>query len=350
MHWIKLAGGHHRIGYQLGELARNAYSDVLPGIQRYLDVTQTYARSERLKTLENAGRVHFPELMAEIDGIAEGAGIPFETVLAWNCRGDFPGGGDQTALAGCTDVMATQTRTSPALMAHNEDDQPELDGACFIVAVEPDDALPFISFYSPGLLPGHTFGWNSAGLVQNINHLRTHDQGPGVPRHLVCRAILSCSTLDEALSLLDATPRAGAFHHNLGQVGATPRLVSVEATATGIVQRPVTSFSVHANHLVDPALAEVAQTVTESSARRHEQAGKRMSKEPPTNRDAMRSVLADGEVADWPIRRRSTGGLDSGFTLASAVFELTTSQVLWQIHGDPAAAPVFEGTDMTRSL
>jgi hypothetical protein len=111
--------------------------------------------------------------MREIDGIAAGAQASFETVFAWNCRGYFPGGGEQTTLADCTDVMGCTTNS--AVMAHNEDDQPELNGQCWMVELRPDSGQPFVSFYSPGLLPGHTFAWSQAGLVQTINHLRSHD-------------------------------------------------------------------------------------------------------------------------------------------------------------------------------
>jgi hypothetical protein len=37
-----------------------------------------------------------------------------------------------------------------------------------------------------------------------------------------------------------------------------------------------------------------------------------------------------------------TGGKDSGYTLATAIFEISQDGVTWQLYGDPAAAPVFD--------
>jgi len=93
----------------------------------------------------------------------------------------FPGRGEQTALAGCTDVM--DCSLSGASMAQNEDVQPELDGQCFMVEVQPDEGVGSTSFYSPGLLPGRTLGWNSAGWC------RTSITFAPMTSALVCRGI-----------------------------------------------------------------------------------------------------------------------------------------------------------------
>ena len=82
--------------------------------------------------------------------------------------------------------------------------------------MRPSHGIGFTSFYSPGLLPGHTFAVNDAGLVQAINHIRPHDQTAGIPRHFIARAVLGSADLDAALSVLSRRDRASGFHHNLG--------------------------------------------------------------------------------------------------------------------------------------
>jgi hypothetical protein len=339
MRWVQISGDPYTIGCRLGELAGDAFANVLGQIGRYREVLQEWGDSEYLGELERAGRATFPRLMREIDGIADGAGVPFGTAFAWNCRGDFPGGGEQTALAGCTDVMGLSRRG--AFMAHNEDDQPELDGRCFMVEVQPDEGVGFTSFYSPGLLPGHTFGWNTAGLVQNINHLRTHDQRIGVPRHLLSRAVLGCEDLDDAVALIRETPRAGGFHHNLGMCGESPRVVSVEAPASGVVIGEVRTVHAHTNHLLREELAAVPQTVAQSSSARQDRAAELIAKG-LTDDNAALAVVADTRNAKWPILRKRRGSNDPGFTLASAVFALNRD-LHWRVYLNPTESPIFQG-------
>ena len=59
-----------------------------------------------------------------------------------------------------------------ALIAHNEDGPPELDGHCRWLTVTQANGTKFSTFHYPGMLPGHTFSVNSHGLVQTINNIR----------------------------------------------------------------------------------------------------------------------------------------------------------------------------------
>lgn len=342
MRWASVAGDAYDIGYQLGALARGAFERVVVRIERYREVLEQWRDSQRARDLEQAARRAFPQHLRELEGLADGAGVAFETVFAWNCRGDFPGGGDQTPLAGCTDIMARSRDSRVALMAHNEDDQPELDGECFLVDVHPLRGRRFVSFYSPGLLPGHTFAWNDAGLIQTINHLRTHDQRVGVPRHLLTRAVLSCDSVDDARALIAATERAGGFHHNLASCRGTVRMMSIEAPASGLAEHEVDACSAHANHLIAPSLSTVTQTVAPSSAARQARASALLCGGVHDIDSAM-CVLADEHHAQWPIRRKGQSASDPGFTLASVALELDNNHARWRVYRDPKDTPVFAG-------
>ena len=342
MRWASVRGDAYDVGFQLGLLARGVFDGVLARIERYRETIAEWRDSDRARELEQAARRTFPEHVRELEGIADGANVSFATVFAWNCRGDFPGGGDQTPLAGCTDVMAWSRDARTALMAHNEDDQRELDGACFLVDVRPWAGRRFISFYSPGLLPGHTFGWNDAGLIQTINHLRTHDQRIGVPRHLLARAVLGCSSLEQARTLIASTPRAGGFHHNLATCRGAPRMVSIEAPARARAEHVVDAYQAHANHLITPELSAVEQTVAPSSAARQARADALLASG-VHDIDAALAVLADEHDAEWPIRRKGQSERDPGFTLASVVFSLSDDGARWRVYRDAGGHAVFTG-------
>ncbi|MDX1528774.1 MAG: C45 family peptidase, partial [Gammaproteobacteria bacterium] len=291
---LEAKGDHYQIGVALGRAAASALRDVVPRIGRYRELKQSSRALRGLGALESAARDAFPELMREVDGIADGSGMDFQDVWMWNCRGDFSGGGDQTRspLAGCTTVLLPATADGPAIIGHNEDDQSELDGRCFLARVVPDEGPAFLSFYSPGLLPGHTFAVNDAGLVQTINHVRPYDQRPGVPRHVIARAVLSQSSVQAALDLLKRRDRASGFHHNLGICG-DPKLYSVEAPASGCVVKTVSDQpGAHTNHLIYDQFANLEQELALSSCDRLERARRLIQTRAPAGRNPL-SVLQD---------------------------------------------------------
>lgn len=339
---FEVSGSPYEIGQDLGRRGAAGFRDRVRQLERYRALQRDWGSSERLRQIEACARAAFPRYVEEIEGLADGAGAPFGDIFLWNCRGDFPGGGDQagTADPGCTSVMIAGNGGRPNIIAHNEDDDALLDGAGFWVTVRPRDGLSFTSFYSPGLLPGHTFGFNERGLVQTINHVRPFDQKAGVPRGIVCRAVLGSATLDAALDVLRRDDRAGGFHHNLGQVGDR-RLLSVEAPSSGCAVREIAEIGVHANHLLHPDFAGLRQEVAPSSARRQARA-EEMAAAALRARDPL-LVLGDDDGDGLPICRKGVYETDPGFTLATAVFEIGARALAWRVHAHPGEAPFHRG-------
>ena len=340
---LTASGDAYAIGRALGEASARALRDVVPVTDRFRTLMRDWRGTDRLRLLEAAARAAWPRYVREIEGIADGAGIAFETAFLWNCRGDLPGSGIQARCpdaAGCTTVTIPPRGTCSAIIAHNEDDEPELHGHCRIVDVQPDDAPGFVSFYSPGLLPGHTFAVNRAGLVQTVNDVRPVDQAVGVPRHLVCRAVLDCDRLGDALACIRDTDRASGFHHNLGQAG-DHRLLSVEAPASGCAVVEVRTPRVHANHLLDRRFAHVPQVVDPSSRNRQTRAEALIEGGAVDGADPL-CVLGD-VGAGLPIHRREKDAGDPGFTLATVVFRIAETGVDYEVFDDPRHPPVHRG-------
>ena len=339
-----IAGGDaYAIGRTLGEASASALRDVVPATGRYQALMREWRGTDRLRALEAAARAAWPRYVREIEGIAHGARIAFETVFLWNCRGDFPGTGNRNRgadAAGCTTVAIPQRGQGAAVVAHNEDDEPELHGHCRIVDVQPDDAPGFVSFYSPGLIPGHTFAVSRAGLVQTINDIRPEDHVIGVPRHLVCRAVLDCEGLDDALACIRDSVRASGFHHTLGQAGDR-RLLSVEAPASGCAVVEVRAPRVHANHLLDERFAHTPQVIAPSSRSRQLRAEVLIAGGAVDGGDPL-CVLGDvGERL--PIRRREKDAGDPGFTLATAVFRIAGTGVHYEVFDELLHPPAHRG-------
>lgn len=338
---IEAKGEPFDIGYALGRQGGPAFREIVRNLGRYRALSP-FRGGDRLSAIESCSRQAYPALMRELDGMAAGAEVDFEELLLWNCRGDLPGASAIAGSQGCTDVVlpADPARSLPAIIAHNEDDAPELEDACFLADVEPAGEPGFTSFCSPGLLPGHTFAVNASGLVQTINHIRPRDQKVGIARHIVARAVLGCRTLADACRILARTDRAAGFHHNLGETGSMA-VLCVEAPASGCAERRVGAPRAHANHLVFEEFKDIEQEIARSSQERQKRA-EALLQAGGRRRDAM-AVLSDANDPDWPICRKRRGGPDSGFTLATAVFEIGSRDVRWRVHRDPHRAPVMSG-------
>ena len=340
---LSARGDAYSIGRALGEASAHALREVVPALGRFEALRREWSGTDRVRSLEAAARAAWPRIVREIEGIADGARVAFDTVFLWNCRGDLPRGGGSACgseAAGCTTLLIPPRDGRAGIVAHNEDDEPALHGHCRIVDVQPDDAPGFVSFYVPGLLPGHTFAVNRAGLVQTIDDVRPEDRTVGVPRHVLCRAVLDCDRLDAAVARIRATSRASGFHHNLGCAGDR-RLLSVEAPASGCAVVEADVPRVHANHLLDERFAHVPQVIDPSSRSRQRRAEALLAGGAVDGGDPL-CVLGD-VGAPLPIHRRENDVDDPGFTLATAVFRITADGVDYEVFDDLLHPPALRG-------
>jgi predicted choloylglycine hydrolase len=274
----------------------------------------------------------YPHYWQELSGLADGLGLPFDEVFAWNCRGDV------WAMApdGCTTV---QIPGSFPVIAHNEDGDPGLRSGCALATITPDQAQPFTAFVYPGSIPGHTFAINGSGLVLTVNNIRSTLAGDGLPRMVLSRAVLDCATIDAALTLLSETPRSGAFHFTLAQAGQS-RLASVEFTHANCSIAEIANPAVHANHLVHVEMASKPQIKTGSSGSRQER-GQDMLDASDGSPDPL-SILWDRERRALPIYRAQPDDPDNENTLATAVFKIGKDSVDWAVYDGAGSTARFE--------
>ena len=343
---LDASGDHFAVGHALGAATAAEIRERSFATAEFRALDERWQGSEYLGRLEAAARAAYPNFVREIEGMAAGAELDFQSLFLWNCRGDlrFPADASAEVRAqaaeGCTTVMIAAAGEGPAVIAHNEDGALELLGHCFWVSVAPDDGPAFESFMYPGMLPGHTLGLNDAGIVQTINNVRVHDLQPGIPRHVICRAILAANDLDEALGILKRPDRASGFHHNLGEA-RSGRLVSVEAPASGCHVTAVAGSSAHANHLIADDFSGLAQEITDSSRDRQRRADELVQAAPPASAKDAEAILFERET---PIYRANDKGDDYSQTLTTGIFELYPDRVDWSLLAGPGAGGALTGS------
>jgi predicted choloylglycine hydrolase len=266
----------------------------------------------------------FPTYWEEMRGMADGVGVPFDDMVLWHFRGDVW----EMPPEGCTTV---QIPGIEPIVAHNEDGSPAQLSRCAMARVRPTGSKAFTSFIYPGTIPGHAFAVSDAGLVATINHIGALVSGVGLPRTVLGRALLDCDTLDDAVELLETSPRSGAYHVTLGQAGDN-RLFGVEFTHLNCSVRRIDHPQCHSNHLIHKDTSNERQEITASSRARLQRASELV--EEKGERDPL-AVLWDKGNPTLPVLTSET--------LATAVFHIGAKSVEWSVYDRAGEPPCFSG-------
>jgi isopenicillin-N N-acyltransferase like protein len=199
---------------------------------------------------ERIGR-DFPELVAEIAGIARGAGVPEERLIAVNARTEIFAG---AAAPECTVVGVGRSRARGGqMLAQNWDWHPDQSGAVVLWTVELPTGGWFTTLTEAGILA--KIGINSGGLGLCINMLSSSRDGgtTGMPIHLLLRLILErCGDLAQADELVHefsysastavSVAHAGEAGDDMGTFELSPAGVATVPTVDGLI--------FHTNHFL----------------------------------------------------------------------------------------------------
>ncbi|WP_133614800.1 C45 family autoproteolytic acyltransferase/hydolase [Dongia mobilis] len=333
---LDISGSPYEVGLQLGRFGARITHDYLRHSPAWLGV-MAHRADPKLEEMRRLTQTRYAAYWQELQGLADGLDLPFDDVFLWNCRGDI------WALApdGCTTVQIPGDIPGAAhLIAHNEDGDPGLRSHCAIARIAPGGGAGFRSFIYPASLPGHTFAVTDRGLVQTVNNIRAGAGAAGLPRMVLGRAVLDCQDIDDAIALLKAAPRAGAFHFTLAQAG-DPRILSIEFTHNQCSVAGVTGADCHANHLVHPRMTGEAQTITASSQARQRRAREMIAKASTGREVDALAILWDQANSTLPIYRAQPDDPDQENTLATAEFVVAEDAVDCRIHERDGSAPVM---------
>jgi isopenicillin-N N-acyltransferase-like protein len=303
-----------------------------------------------------------PAYLDEMRGIADGAGLDLADVLAINVRTEvvYAAKARQAPLAARVRNLPAECSAfavAPApragggqgatLLGQNWDWLLHSARTLIVLEVSQDHGPDFVTVVEAGLLA--KAGLNAAGLGLVTNALVTDaDIGtPGLPYHVLLRAIFDCATVTEALGVLQAGERSSSANYLIAH--ASGAMLGVEAAPGDFTrlypQFPDHGLLLHTNHFVSPRLS-VAQDVSlwamPSSAVRLQRL--RAATAHAATLDDFRAVLADH--ADYPHGICSHPDpndhpLEQGATIASVLMDLSARR-LWLAPGNPCQVPYSE--------
>lgn len=249
---IEVSGPHRQVGQEIGARMKPRLQGMMERMREDLPAGASWKDMLQQGRLCLAHtRAVYPQYVEELEGIAEGADLPFDEVFLGMCEELWEAAawrvGGARRAKGCTDFAARGRATvkGATLLAHTNDLSPETEEDLVILRVQAGDEPEFLAV-SPGGL-GFSAGFNAAGISMTGNQVSSNDVRPGVPRAMIVRAILAARRLGEAMDAC-LLPRRASNYNN---IIADPygEIYSMEGSATDCEPLYVEGdLLAHANH------------------------------------------------------------------------------------------------------
>ncbi|MEU1626751.1 C45 family peptidase [Streptomyces sp. NPDC020096] len=335
LRWLVLSGTRHEVFWSLGQRARGDIHAALEESRPDCDALRRWAETEDgkayLEQVLATTSCGYGEQLAELEALADGAGVLFEDLLLTSLRGDL----GVAVNMGCSDLG---WRREGLVVAHNEDGDPLLDGRLMLLTLLVENEAAVTALWYPGALPVNAFVATGHGLVWGVNHIpvvRPFRMGAG--RHFVARALQRATTLDAAVDHLRSHPAVGGFTYTIGERDSG-RVAVVEAVAGRVAvveatwDEPLHWHTNHLRHLPDPPdvpltgqhAADGRSRYEESVARGRVLASLQAGRAEPSNAWFLNALTS--ATLPHGVYRSATGS-DPLMTLCTVVADLHNNEI-----------------------
>ncbi|MBU8879284.1 hypothetical protein BGM26_09840 [Bacillus sp. FJAT-29790] len=250
---LYLQGTYKEIGKKHGLEGKK---EVLNSLETYEKLFYEYsqigwreARELAMKHIEAISKYDI-DLIEEMEGVAIGAGVDFEDILALNARSEIALSGKYTKFSdGCTAIGVMPPISSSIIIGQNWDWKSTQTESLLYLEIEQSEK-PSIKMVTEGGIIGK-IGLNSAGVGVCLNALLTDKKSDQIPIHLGLRSILNSFTHSEAILRIDNGLMASTANFLIGSADSQNGMVfNTEVSPIGIhIEESINGFVVHTNHI-----------------------------------------------------------------------------------------------------
>jgi hypothetical protein len=268
---------------------------------------------------------HAPDLLDEVDGIADGAEQPRALLFAlqlldeeWAYR--LRRRADAGKLQKCSSV-AVVSPGGPTWIGQNMDLGSYTDGHQILLRMAAADGRPAALVFSTAGMIG-LLGVNAEGVGVCVNSLpQLPSAAAGVPVAFVIRRVLQAASLAEAAELVQTLPHATNQHYVLAEPGA---ICSFEASAASVTEfhPPQPDRVLHTNHPLSAEQgAPESETARENTVARLASLTGRLAQGAPGLAEIQGALTAFDDPRHPVCRLRGDDGLIN-FTTGSMISAL----------------------------
>ena len=354
---IELSGPPRARGRQYGEQAK---SRIRLGIAHY--TTQLAANRLSGEALVEVVQRFVPTITRfdpayteEMQGIAEGAGVPFESIVLLNARteilqlakrADVKAAGNDDP-DGCTGLVALPPTTTEGKLIHaqNWDWKVECADTAVVLRIKYQDGPDVLMFTEAGAL-GRS-GLNAAGIAITANYLESDRDYArlGVPLALIRRKVLEQSHLALAMHAVYTTPKSASNNMIVSQAEGVA--IDFECAPDETFQvHPTNGLIVHANHWQsDVALGKLKDTgivnTPDSLYRDLRVRGLIQPHHGHIDRETVKQALFDDYQTPWSVCRPPRKTLTSNLSATVAMIVMQPADGIMEVAMLPATQRNF---------
>ncbi|XP_044749400.1 uncharacterized protein LOC123310085 [Coccinella septempunctata] len=348
-------GTHYEVGFDVGRTFGSLIQSFVNSSealnQEYLPAYNTTEGKEAYEaTLNNLIR-NFPQYIKELEGIADGAKVPFYKLLLLHIDDVILKPQNKEGLkqpTGCSSIALNLK--DHAILGHTEDALSDTLNHFYFVSAHIISDKPqgrwnvkeekFTSLCYAGHLPGYTMNYNHHGLVFSINTISATNLQPGkTPRHFLTRAMLGAENFlqvqqilrDSGVGAADACSVNLTFlqqdgdrvFHNI-EVG--PAVNSSESQLSALTISPGEDF-IHTNEYQRLPLDQANEMMLLSSKCRSETL---KNYHPPSSFEDVVKMLGDTSHPEQKVFRDQPN--DYVKTIAVGIFDCNNKT--WSLYSD----------------
>lgn len=338
-------GSAYDIGFQHGTACPDAVSLAYEVWLGKLDVDDSQLEAG-IRTVEDRLAEHFPEILDEMHGLADGSGLPYRQILGLNCFDAVRGARSDPSR--CSSIGFSASDVGVLLGKTADWNVMEAEGLATWQRYEPDQGHTFIHYGCAGTLWTEG-GLNDAGLGMVLNGLPASGQSPqAVPWVPLTRGVLQhCASVEEATRFLgEYDVMCWGVNLMLADSGGDLAFVEVVPGAQAVC-RPEQDYLIHTNHclcaeigghrLSDEVMAALGlPSLTENSLARYGTL-ERIAPLAPRTLAGMEELLRDRS----PSGAISQDGEDGMWTAYAMVVAPELGKI-WGAEGFPPNVPFVE--------
>jgi isopenicillin-N N-acyltransferase like protein len=195
---------------------------------------------------------HYPDVLEEMKGLAEGANQDYEAIMVINARSELLVNKTRLTGEGCTGFGVLPEKSGGSLYIGQNWDFPILQKDCVIVLEIEQPGKPKILMVTEAGIVGK-IGLNEAGVGITMNAIIADALAPGTPLHIVMRGVLNSWSLNSALDKVVKSKTASAINFIIAQDGVTA--VNMEIIPGDFdLSFPAGGFIAHTNHFLSERL------------------------------------------------------------------------------------------------
>ena len=342
---IHLKGNAYNRGKKYGEVCSD---DIYEFVERTKYILAKIAKIDPKtacdKLIENtkfdeAAEKWTPDLLEEVKGISDGAEISFNEAFTIQCGDEIGWIFTETAsdvFEHCSGLGINKNDQYPTYVGQNLDWYSALEGLeCVLCIYDEENRVDVITPSNPGVIG--TMGMNSHGIGITTNAMSglLNTSLQGLPVNFILRKVLSCKTLKEARAFLTSIQHASAENYI---VGDKESIVNFECSAnkvTTYVPHKNSNWVCHTNHplINDDTIFPIKSSRTSTTFDRFEYLYKRLNS--CERNPSLKTIQYLLRSHEGPVCVHHNFAPMSGFTQASAIFELTDNPTMHLTFGPP---------------